>query len=243
MATAFLDFQLPDVVPAAAPRIGRTMRSVAPASLVPDEAPELRDAALPMLFLDSDTLLGADELDRLVSELDSPLGTLDDLRGLDDLGDMGELAFMPSEPPAAPTAPAASMASKAPMALKAPMASKAPKAPKASRAMSDAGPKTKKARVAVGCSCTHGCTKLYCACFRAGVACDPDICGRCTKMGNCCNTTDAPKPRASRKSFCNCKKSGCIVNYCECRLAGRSCGPMCGCPMGCGNCADKGVAC
>jgi len=94
---------------------------------------------------------------------------------------------------------------------------------------------TKKARTEKGCRCTTGCKKLYCPCFRAGTKCIPGICNRCTGMGNCCNKTNCPKKRVTRRSFCNCKKSGCSKMYCECKLAGRKCGDKCGCPPGCTN--------
>lgn len=85
----------------------------------------------------------------------------------------------------------------------------------------------------VGCNCSkRKCQTLYCICFRAGLACDPSICIRC--VGNCCNDTDNPAGvRQKRRDFCNCRKTKCDKNYCECRLAGRACGPKCHCNKSC----------
>lgn len=92
--------------------------------------------------------------------------------------------------------------------------------------------------VRAGCSCSkRQCRTMYCVCFRAGRACDPEICVRCA--GSCCNTEDNPAGvRRERRGFCACRKTKCDKNYCECRLAGVECGPKCHCNKDC--CANLG---
>lgn len=228
MDTAFLNYKMTDllpVLPASGAGRGHTSRPAPPA-----EATIEKESLVPTDVFKWDVLqpstggdAAGDDLDRLLFELDQPppittenlgdLGDLGDLSDLSSLGDLNDLGDLAFLP-----------------------CDDTPTPPKAKRART-----AKKKKVSAGCNCSSGCSRLYCACFRAGVACNPETCGRCTKLGNCCNKVDAPGPRAARKSFCNCKKNGCKANYCECKLAGRTCGPMCGCPVGCGNCRDGGV--
>ena len=175
----------------------------------------------------------------------------DVLSGLDhvqDLGDLGDLGDLEDGPPPLnlPDLPdvldllADTVAPPSPLAwLDEAHAVLAP-APRKEPRM-DARP-AKKARrapakepcVRKGCNCPKSCSKLYCPCYRSGKKCDPKICKTC--IGTCCNKVDsAGGMRRARREFCRCKASMCAKKYCECKLAGRTCGPKCGCPKGCQN--------
>ncbi|XP_066557103.1 spexin prohormone 2 isoform X2 [Amia ocellicauda] len=107
------------------------------------------------------------------------------------------------------------------------------------------------------CNCTKSqCLKLYCDCFANG-----DICNNCNCI-NCCNDTEHEaerfkaiktcldrNPEAFRPKIgsgklggikgrhtkgCNCKRSGCLKNYCECYEAKIMCSSTCKC-LGCKN--------
>ncbi|KAJ8417676.1 hypothetical protein AAFF_G00225190 [Aldrovandia affinis] len=102
------------------------------------------------------------------------------------------------------------------------------------------------------CSCTKSqCLKLYCDCFANG-----DICSNC-KCINCYNNKEHEyeryqaikicldrNPEAFRPKIgngkrgevkgrhnkgCNCKRSGCLKNYCECYEAKIMCSSICKC--------------
>ncbi|PAA72531.1 hypothetical protein BOX15_Mlig012948g1 [Macrostomum lignano] len=105
-----------------------------------------------------------------------------------------------------------------------------------------------------GCNCNKShCLKLYCECFSEG-----QLCHNCNCNG-CMNNLDfeqvrqkAIKSVLNRNPFafhpkigkgegerrhnkgCNCKRSGCLKNYCECFEAKISCTNMCRC-QGCKN--------
>ncbi|OCT84124.1 protein lin-54 homolog [Xenopus laevis] len=114
------------------------------------------------------------------------------------------------------------------------------------------GSKTKKP-----CNCTRSqCLKLYCDCFANG-----DLCNNCN-CSNCYNNTehglerfkavkacldrnpDAFQPKIEKGKTgdvtprhhkgCNCKRSGCFKNYCECYEAKITCSSVCKC-VGCKN--------
>ncbi|KAI9907817.1 hypothetical protein PsorP6_016231 [Peronosclerospora sorghi] len=99
-----------------------------------------------------------------------------------------------------------------------------------------------------GCSCKKSsCLKLYCECFAAQHLCDH----RCNCEG-CKNQAEtrteregavaailernplAFQPKVASGSSqhlrgCNCRKSGCMKNYCECHQAGVTCTSRCAC--------------
>lgn len=113
------------------------------------------------------------------------------------------------------------------------------------------------------CNCTKSlCLKLYCDCFANG-----EFCYLCNCM-NCFNNLDKEEerqraiknclernPNAFRPKIgkgreagestirkhtkgCNCKRSGCLKNYCECYEAKIACSSNCKC-VGCRNIEDS----
>ncbi|XP_022539665.2 spexin prohormone 2 [Astyanax mexicanus] len=107
------------------------------------------------------------------------------------------------------------------------------------------------------CNCTRSqCLKLYCDCFASG-----EVCSNCN-CTNCCNNMEHKSERyramkiclkRNPKAFhpktgirkvgdvksrhtkgCNCKRSGCLKNYCECYEAKIMCSSTCKC-IGCRN--------
>ncbi|CAH8493186.1 unnamed protein product [Dicrocoelium dendriticum] len=102
------------------------------------------------------------------------------------------------------------------------------------------------------CNCAKShCLKLYCECFARGAICDGCNCTNC--MNNV--THDDARRKAIKLTLernplafhpkigendrkhskgCNCKRSGCLKNYCECYEAKINCSDLCRC-QGCRN--------
>ncbi|CAL8075815.1 unnamed protein product [Calicophoron daubneyi] len=102
------------------------------------------------------------------------------------------------------------------------------------------------------CNCAKShCLKLYCECFARGAACEGCNCSNC--MNNSAHEDERHRAikltlernplafhpkigEGDRKHSkgCNCKRSGCLKNYCECYEAKISCSDLCRC-QGCRN--------
>lgn len=109
------------------------------------------------------------------------------------------------------------------------------------------------------CNCTKSqCLKLYCDCFANGEFCNNCNCHNCynnldneefrqkairacldrnpnafrPKIGK--SKTGGPEPVRRHTKGCNCKRSGCLKNYCECFEAKIACTTTCKC-VGCRN--------
>ncbi|TMS00861.1 spexin prohormone 2 isoform X2 [Larimichthys crocea] len=111
------------------------------------------------------------------------------------------------------------------------------------------------------CHCTRSqCLKLYCECFANGVMCNNCDCSNChnnaeheMKRHNAIKSCLGRNPDAFRSKIaggrsgeakgwhnkgCNCKRSGCLKNYCECYEANIKCTSSCKC-VGCRNYDDS----
>ncbi|XP_075980462.1 uncharacterized protein LOC142979444 isoform X2 [Anticarsia gemmatalis] len=109
------------------------------------------------------------------------------------------------------------------------------------------------------CNCTKSqCLKLYCDCFANGEFCNRCNCNNChnnleneelrQKAIRACldRNPNAFRPKIGKAKSggpdivrrhnkgCNCKRSGCLKNYCECYEAKIACTSMCKC-VGCRN--------
>ncbi|CRL07710.1 CLUMA_CG020663, isoform A [Clunio marinus] len=106
------------------------------------------------------------------------------------------------------------------------------------------------------CNCTKSqCLKFYCDCFAAGEYCSGCNCKDCLNEHDSEERERAVKMCMERNPFafkskeateeqqrlhqrgCNCKRSGCLKNYCECYEAKISCSANCRC-LGCKNVDD-----
>ncbi|TDG42215.1 hypothetical protein AWZ03_011353 [Drosophila navojoa] len=110
------------------------------------------------------------------------------------------------------------------------------------------------------CNCSKSqCLKLYCDCFANGEFCQDCTCKDCFNnldyevkreeaIRNCLERNpSAFKPKITAPNSgdirlhnkgCNCKRSGCLKNYCECYEAKIPCSTMCKC-VGCRNMEDR----
>lgn len=108
------------------------------------------------------------------------------------------------------------------------------------------------------CNCTKShCLKLYCECFAQGQLCQNCNCNHCMnnlayeeERGRAIKMTLERNPTAFHPKIgrgegerkhtkgCNCKRSGCLKNYCECYEAKISCSDLCRC-LGCRNTEDS----
>lgn len=111
------------------------------------------------------------------------------------------------------------------------------------------------------CNCTKSqCLKLYCDCFANGEFCHSCNCNNCfnnleheeerQKAISACldRNPNAFRPKIGKgkegdherrhTKGCNCKRSGCLKNYCECYEAKILCSSMCKC-VGCKNFEDS----
>ncbi|XP_022226979.2 protein lin-54 homolog isoform X2 [Drosophila obscura] len=110
------------------------------------------------------------------------------------------------------------------------------------------------------CNCSKSqCLKLYCDCFANGEFCQDCTCKDCFNnldnevereraIRSCLDRNpSAFKPKITAPNSgdmrlhnkgCNCKRSGCLKNYCECYEAKIPCSNMCKC-VGCRNMEDR----
>ncbi|CAH2093102.1 unnamed protein product [Euphydryas editha] len=109
------------------------------------------------------------------------------------------------------------------------------------------------------CNCTKSqCLKLYCDCFANGEFCNRCNCNNCHNnleneelrqkaiRGCLDRNPNAFRPKIGKAKIggpdiirrhnkgCNCKRSGCLKNYCECYEAKIACSSICKC-VGCRN--------
>lgn len=102
-----------------------------------------------------------------------------------------------------------------------------------------------------GCNCrSTKCLKLYCECLRKGLMCSPSC--NCVGCENHCHSdirtervkhiekknphafkpiiveSVGPSPKVHNKG-CNCRRSHCLKNYCECHQFGVKCTDACKC--------------
>lgn len=87
------------------------------------------------------------------------------------------------------------------------------------------------------CNCSRSqCLKLYCLCFRKGIACHKNC--NCIGCLNRIDNQDTVKLKRNQKIVrkmseadisCNCKMSFCEKSYCACNRNGKGCSSLCKC--------------
>ena len=110
------------------------------------------------------------------------------------------------------------------------------------------------------CTCANSrCLKLYCACFSSGETCGPHCqCKGCFNNESNKDTREKmieetlqKNPNAFKSKYkrhankdavlhvrgCNCSKTGCVKEYCECFKIGTGCSRLCRCV----NCQNKKI--
>lgn len=96
----------------------------------------------------------------------------------------------------------------------------------------------KPTRVSKGCHCEKShCQQKYCDCYKAGELCSEDCaCVGCENHHMTANHRQLQKlaeltrsGKGGKELKCNCKKSHCLKNYCDCHNAGRTCSAACNC--------------
>lgn len=128
------------------------------------------------------------------------------------------------------------------------------------RSKQEVKPSTTPKNDCFGCNCRNSrCLKLYCECLRKR-----GFCSNCNCVG--CENTETSVFRAEKIKFiekknplafvpniltkaaeekmpnqkgCNCRKSNCLKNYCECHQFGMLCGEFCKCKE-CKNLKEEG---
>lgn len=129
------------------------------------------------------------------------------------------------------------------------------------RSVLEKRPNGVKQKPLVACNCKKSkCLRLYCECFAKGLVCGVDCnCDGCHNNENLSELRELvvqetleKNPFAFKSKYkkivnendkilhsrgCNCSKTGCVKNYCECYNAGTGCSRLCRCS----NCKNENI--